>query len=248
MSLTGGLARPLRLGALLMGELIERIASGRWGEGELLPTEVELQAEFSVSRTALREGLKAVEDRGMISIRQGRGAVVQPVAAWNLLDPLVLSALIEYHPTPEIFEQVMATRMMIEPELARLAATSIGEAELDEMSSLLDLMAEELKDPDSFLEHDVQFHRLLAEAAPNLVARAIMASIEQPLRSSRRLTNTIPHALDQALRDHREIYECLRARDADAAALAMRAHLLWSEKQLLRRWRRRPRRTKTSRK
>jgi DNA-binding FadR family transcriptional regulator len=229
----------MRLGAVLMGELIRRIAAGHWAEGELLPTEVELQTEFSVSRTALREGLKAVEDRGMLAIRQGRGAVVQPVTAWNLLDPLVLSALIDHHPTPEIFEQVMATRMMIEPELARAAATAITDPQLDAMGNLLDQMADEVDDPDGYLELDVEFHRLVAEASPNLVARAIMASIEQPLRSSRRLTNTIPRALDKAQHDHRAIHERLLERDADGAAETMRQHLLWSEQQLLDRWRRR---------
>ena len=233
-----GLVRPLRLGAVLMGELIQRIATGRWPEGDLLPTEVELQAEFTVSRTALREGLKAVEDRGMISIRQGRGAVVQPVTRWNLLDPLVLSALIDHHPTPEIFEQVMATRMMIEPELARAAAAAITDAELDAIGNVLERMVEEVDDPDGYLELDVEFHRLVAEASANLVAGAIMASIEQPLRSSRRLTNTIPHALHRAQQDHRAIYLRLRNRDADGAAEAMRAHLLWSEQQLIDRWRR----------
>jgi DNA-binding FadR family transcriptional regulator len=227
----------MRLGAVLMAELIERIASGHWAEGELLPTEVELQAEFTVSRTALREGLKAVEDRGMISIRQGRGAVVQPVTAWNLLDPLVLSALIDHHPTPEIFEQVMAVRLMIEPELARSAAAAATE-QLDAMSNLLDRMDDEIGDPDAYLELDVEFHRLLAESSPNLVARGIMASIEQPLRSSRRLTNTLPHALDRAQREHRAIHERLRAGDGEGAAAAMREHLLRAERQLLDRWRR----------
>jgi DNA-binding FadR family transcriptional regulator len=81
---------------------------------------------------------------------------------------------------------------------------------------------------------------MIADASPNLLARAIMASIEQPLRSSRRLTNTIPRALDQAQRDHQQIYDRLRQRDADGAAQAMGDHLVWSEEQLLRRWRRRP--------
>lgn len=235
----GRLARPMRLGAVLMVELIERIASGHWSEGDLLPTEVELQTEFAVSRTALREGLKAVEDRGMISIRQGRGAVVQPVTGWNLLDPLVLSALIDHRPTPEIFEQLMAVRLMIEPELARGAATVITTAQVDAMSNLLELMADRVDDPDAYVDLDVEFHRLVADASPNLIARAIIGSIEQPLRSSRRLTNTIPHALDRAQHDHQAIHDRLRDRDPNGAAEAMREHLLWSERQLLDRWRRR---------
>ncbi|NUS00822.1 MAG: FadR family transcriptional regulator [Kribbellaceae bacterium] len=175
----------------------------------------------------------------MISIRQGRGAVVQPVTGWNLLDPLVLSALIDHRPTPEMFEQLMAVRLMIEPELARTAAAAITAAQLDAMGNLLELMADRVDDPEAYLDLDVEFHRLVADASPNLIARAILGSIEQPLRSSRRLTNTIPHALDRAQHDHHAIHDRLRDRDQDGAAESMRAHLLWSEHQLLDRWRQR---------
>jgi DNA-binding GntR family transcriptional regulator len=63
-----------------------------------------------------------------------------------------------------------------------------------------------------------------------------MAAIEQPLRSGRRLTNTIPHALEQAQGAHRRIYEHLRDGDAEGAATAMADHLTWSRRQLLSRW------------
>ncbi|WP_433892650.1 FadR/GntR family transcriptional regulator [Streptomyces sp. CA-111067] len=230
------IGRPPRLGVVLMAELVGRIADGRIPGGSLLPTEAELQEEFSVSRTALREGLKAVEERGMIEIRQGRGAVVRPTAEWNLLDQHVLTAMLDRHPTPEIFEQLMDVRMMLEPELARLAAHSMDEQELAAMRELLERSAGRLDDPDRFLEEDVRFHQLIVDASGNWIARAIMAKIEQPLRSGRRLTNTIPHALEQAQGAHLLIYQRLLAADAEGAGRAMTDHLSWSREQLLSRW------------
>lgn len=235
-SIAPSLARPQRLGALLMVEVISRIASGALPEGSLLPTETDLQAEFAISRTALREGLKAVEERRMIEIRQGRGAVVQPATEWNVLDPYVLAALLEHHPTPIIYQQLNSVRMMLEPELARLAAPAMTELDLDSMAELLDRMSGQHDQPEDFLENDVKFHRIVAVASENQIAQAIMGSIEQPLRSSRRLTNLLPRSLEQAQGAHQKIYLALRDRNAGAAASAMREHLQWSADQLLRRW------------
>ncbi|WP_433892660.1 FadR/GntR family transcriptional regulator [Streptomyces sp. CA-111067] len=234
----GGAAiiRPQRLGTVVMVEIIERIARGELPKGALLPTETELQTEFGVSRTALREGLKAVEERGMIAIRQGRGAVVLPVTEWNVLDPFVLTPLLDHHPTPEMYEQLNAFRMMLEPDMARLAAARISEQDLGRLAELLTVMATEFDDPDAFLEHDLLFHSVIADAAGNLLARAIMTGIEQPLRSSRRLTNRIPRSLEKAQESHSAIHRCLAGKDGEGAAAAMREHLSWSHDRLLGSW------------
>ena len=230
------LDRPQRFSDLVAAEVVRALARGDYATGERLPAEPQLQQAFGVSRTVLREALKFVESRGMLSIRPGSGAVVQPVAAWNLLDPLVLSAMLEHHPTPAAFEQLMSVRTMIEPELARAAAEVIGDDELDHLAQLLLEMADQVEDPEAFLQHDVEFHNLINRCSGNLIAYSIMTSIEQPLRSSRRLTNTIPHALDRAQDAHQLIYDQLRDRDPERAAEAMRAHLAWSRDQLLLRW------------
>jgi GntR family transcriptional regulator, galactonate operon transcriptional repressor len=230
------LDRPQRFGDLVAEEVVRSLARGDYAPGDRLPTEPQLQQAFGVSRTVLREALKFVESRGMLSIGPGRGAVVQPMAGWNLLDPLVLSAMLENYPTPEAFEQLMAVRSMIEPELARAAADLITTGELERLAELLVQMADELHDPEAFLQHDVEFHNVINRCSGNMVAHSIMAAIEQPLRSSRRLTNTIPHALDQAQDAHQHIYDQLLRRDSDQSAEAMRAHLAWSRDQLLLRW------------
>ena len=230
------LERPQRFGDVVAEEVVRLLARGDYQPGERLPPEPRMQESFGVSRTVLREALKFVESRGMIDVRQGRGAVVNSPARWNLLDPLVLSAMLENHPTPAAFEQLMAVRTMLEPELAREAAAAIGDADLERLEQLLDAMAREIGDPESFLQYDVEFHDVLTAAAGNVIAHSILSSIEQPLRSSRRLTNTIPHALDQAQYAHQQIFENLVRRDGEGAAQAMRDHLAWSRDHLLSRW------------
>lgn len=234
------LSKPQRFGDVVAEEVVRCLARGDYAPGDRLPTEPRLQESFGVSRTVLREALKFVEGRGMITIRQGRGAVVQPVTSWDLLDPLVLSAMLEHHPTPEAFEQLMTVRAMLEPDLARAAAARMGVDELDELQRLLNQMAHELDQPEAFLLHDVEFHDVINRSAGNLIALSIMNTIELPLRSSRRLTNSIPRALDQAQDAHQLIYDQLVARDPEGAAEAMRRHLSWSRDQLLLRWSRRP--------
>lgn len=228
--------RPQRFGDVVAEELVRSLARGDLAPGDRLPPEPQLQEEFAVSRTVLREALKFVESRGMISIRQGRGAIVQPTEAWNLLDPLVLSATLESHPTPEVFEHLMAVRALLEPELTKSAASRISDDDLRQLADLLDRMAGEVADPEQYLLHDVEFHEVINRNADNLIARSILSSIDLPLRTSRRLTNTIPDALAQAHQEHRTIYRLLEARDDDAAADAMRKHLARSRDQLLQRW------------
>lgn len=228
--------RPQRFGEVVAEEVVRSLARGDYAPGERLPTEPQMQESFGVSRTVLREALKFVESRGMVTIRQGRGAVVLPTAQWNLLDPVVLSATLENHSSPEFFEQLMAVRALLEPELTRSAAVLIGRDDLRQLAQLLERMATELGDPEDYLQHDVEFHAVINRNADNLLACSVMTSIEQPLRSSRRLTNTVPHALDQAQHDHETIYGYLLAHDGEAAAAAMRAHLARSRDALLLRW------------
>lgn len=228
--------RPQRFGDVVAEALVRSLARGDLQPGDRLPPEPQLQTDFGVSRTVLREALKFVESRGMISIRQGRGAVVKPTESWNLLDPLVLSATLETHPTPEVFEHLMAVRALLEPELTKSAASRIADEDLNLLADLLSRMAGEVTESEQYLLHDVEFHGVINRNAENLVARSILTSIEMPLRISRRLTNTIPDALVSAQQEHQRIFELLRSRDGDAAAEAMRTHLSRSRDQLLQRW------------
>ena len=100
------------------------------------------------------------------------------------------------------------------------------------MRSTIRAGAEYADDPDGYLEHDYEFHRLVTEASGNRIGRGIMASLEAPLRASRRVTSQLPGAFESAQGFHEAIFEAIADGDPDLARLAMRKHLLESRRML----------------
>ncbi len=98
-------ARPARLATVVVEELAARIIGGELPEGAVLPTEGTLGAEFGFSRTVLREGLKLLEERGLVRVEQGRGTTVQSRELWNLLDPTVLRIALQHDPETAVAGQ-----------------------------------------------------------------------------------------------------------------------------------------------
>jgi DNA-binding FadR family transcriptional regulator len=82
--------RPSRLANAVIERLLLRILDGEFQPGGDLPPEAALAQEFAVSRTILREALKALEEKRVLRIRHGRGTTVRPKNEWNILDPMVL--------------------------------------------------------------------------------------------------------------------------------------------------------------
>src|SRR5947207_11401845 len=82
--------RPGRFASVVVEELARHIIGGGFPEGHLLPRLPDLCAEFGFSRTVIREGVKVLEERGLVRVEQGRGTTVQSRERWNLLDPLVI--------------------------------------------------------------------------------------------------------------------------------------------------------------
>lgn len=218
----------MRLAEPVMSELLRQVASGRYRPGALLPREADLATEFQVSRTVIREAVQMLQQRGVLRVQQGRGTDVRPHDHWQLLDPAVLGARLEFEPGSGVFDDLAVVRIALESTMAAAAADAIGTGALTELRALLELMAGELDEPEAFAEHDIAFHDLVITASGNTVGRAIMTTIAEPLRSSRRVTGRLPGANARAHRFHEDIYACLEARYPDGAAAAMRAHLTWN--------------------
>lgn len=211
----------------VVGQVVEAIVGGGLAAGAKLPTEVELIRSFGVSRTVVREALKVLEEKGLIDVQHGRGAIVRPRGRWNVLDPDVLGADLDGPEARRILEELTRVRIALECEMAEQAALRATPGQVDAMARALAQGAHLIAAPDDFLAADLAFHDLIMEAAGNGIARAIMDSIREPLARSRRITNRIPGGIVRAQAFHEAILEQLRRRDPDGARSAMRDHLLW---------------------
>ncbi|MDX8034181.1 FadR/GntR family transcriptional regulator [Lentzea sp. BCCO 10_0856] len=203
--------------------LTRRIVSGDFEDGRA-PSELDISREFGVSRVVARETLKILASLDIVDVAQGRRVVVRPPAEWDYLSPL----LIEWMPAEivgELLQELDQMRVLLEPELAAMAATSITDETLDRLREELDRMAALEGDPNAYLEVDHEFHMEICRAADNRILDRIMYSARWLGTASRRITNEAPAALRKATADHTAIYEALVARDPAGARAAMRKHL-----------------------
>jgi len=203
--------------------LTRRIVSGGIEDGRA-PSELDISQEFGVSRVVARETLKMLASLDIVDVAQGRRVVVRPRAEWDYLSPLLIEWLPE-ETVNELLQELHQMRVLLEPELAAMAAASITDETLARLSDEVDRMSALEADPDAYLEVDHEFHMEICRAADNRILDRIMYSARWLGTASRRITNEGPAALRSATTDHTEIYEALVARDPARARAAMRKHL-----------------------
>lgn len=204
------------------------IIDGRLAAGDRLPIEKDLAVELGVSRSSLREGVRALSVMGVLETRQGAGTYV------TSLDPSLLLAamgfVVDLQNTKSA-ANLHSVRRILETEAAGLAARTITDLELETAQGWLDkseaAMGAGPIDHEAILECDIQFHRLIASCSGNPVLAALIEALaSQTVRG--RLWRAISDegAQHAALAEHRAILKALRDREPDRARLRMANHLL----------------------
>lgn len=222
-----------RLGVAVVADLVAAIVTGELTPGEVLPPEGVLSHQFGVSRTVIRESVKRIEEKGLVVVAQGRGTTVNPPNMWNVLDPVVLSAMVDHDDSLGVLDDLSVVRGSLEASMARAAA----ERQTPERSAALQAVYDEtlgrLDDVDAYNEADADFHYAIMEQSGNRLAANITRILFARARESSRFTGT-PGA-DQvhfAVDEHRAILDAVLAGDGEAAAQAMRDHIAkaWSRR------------------
>jgi DNA-binding FadR family transcriptional regulator len=218
--------RPARLPAVIVEELARRIVSGELAEGAVLPTEPALCEEFGFSRTSVREGLKLLQERGLVRVEQGRGTTVQPRGSWNMLDPVVLRIALAHDDDMSLLDDLIAVRRLLEAEMTRAAASRLTDAELTALAENLDRMAGDFDDYDRFRAADNAFHAIVMKASGNEVGLTIVRAIHAHAGVTPPLASAASRkALEQTVAEHRAIYEALVARDGHLAEARISEHI-----------------------
>lgn len=202
-------------------ELRRRIGDGLWSAGARVATERDLAAEFGAARNTVRRALSALVEEGLLIRQVGRGTFVRQArpATGNQL------ALRLREASPA---EIMEVRLVIEPQVAALAAARASTPELQAIEEALrhSLMAKGLAE---FEQWDARLHLALVSAARNpLLAdlcRAINEARNQPQWYSLKKRSVTPERRALYDRHHTAIVAAVRSRNAEAAAEAMREHL-----------------------
>jgi len=212
-----------RLYEQIVQQIEESITSGEIKEGDQLPAERELAQQFGVSRTAVREAVKTLREKGLLEAYPGRGTFITNGTARSIqqtLDRMIRGGQAEG--TAHLTE----VREILEPEIAALAAQRVDEEMLSAMREAIAVMDAARKDCEAFIEGDLDFHLALAEAAANPLILSLIDSIVGLLREQRTRTYFVEGGPERGQYHHRRILEAIEHRDAAGAREAMRAHLL----------------------
>ena len=226
-SATGKNFRPEPLHAAVARELMARVMTGQYNPGELLPVEPKLVSEFGVSRTVIREAVRSLNDKGIISVRQGSGMRVEPPDQWSYLDPVVLFELVKAGRSPTLFDELLEGRRILEVQLVGLAASKRTPEDVRGLADLLARMREHVRDPDpaEYNNLDLAFHDLIARAARNRLLLEAMRPISEITRVGRFYTVSVAGGLELSLRGHDDLYRAVVAQDAEEAQRAMLHHV-----------------------
>ena len=225
--------RPARFASVVVEEIAQQIISGTFAEGDVLPTEPALCEEFGFSRTVVREGLKLLEERGLVRVEQGRGTTVQPRSSWDLLDPVVLQIALAYDADMSLLDDLISVRRLLEREMAAQAASRLTDADLAELAELVDEMDRSYDDYDRFREYDNAFHAIIMRASGNEIGLTIVRVIHRHGGATAPLAAGASRAtLKRTVAEHREIVAALAARDGQLAGERISAHISarWAER------------------
>lgn len=195
------------------------IQDGLFVPGDKFPNESDLSEMLQVGRSTIREAIKILESRNVLKIRRGYGTYVcQNVGITK--DPFGFRFM---GPQKELSLDLCEMRMMLEPNIARLAAKNASEKDIAEIQKICDEVAELIQQGKNYGQKDMDFHTKIAESAGNMVITRVIPIICSGIETYIEVTNF--NRAGTAAVTHQQIVNAIRARDGDAAFDAMKQHI-----------------------
>lgn len=210
--------------------LLDYFTSGEVAPGTRLPPERQLAVSLGIGRSAVREALAALEILGIVDVRPGSGTYLRGAASELLPETLNWGLMLAAPRTQEL----IAVRGQLEIFAARLATTTITDAQLRQLGNHVQSMRDNLTGARTkFIEADLKFHLQIAQAAENQVLLDLLQSIRSLLRVwvERGLATEADAQL--ALDEHTRVYDAMVTRDPEAVEAAMRDHMTTASSRLV---------------
>jgi GntR family transcriptional repressor for pyruvate dehydrogenase complex len=221
-----------KLSQMISRELLTMIESGDFPAGSKLPTEMELAAQFGVSRIPVREALSVLRSAGLINSIQGGGSFVEERMGTTLLNNLRIE-----HDDAEWIRYLFEMRKILEPEAAYLAALRRTPEQLEQMKQALQWLEAELSDDTRIgMEADKEFHRTIFLATENPVMIQAMENLSSLYERAMKITLQSNLGLKKkrkaVYKEHEDILLAIEAEEPELAKIQCTIHLRNAEKKL----------------
>jgi len=198
------------------------ILTGELAPGDRLPPESDLAANLGLSRTSLREAVRALTVLGVVDTRQGDGSYITGLGPELLLGALGLAVDLQREDT---IPDLIAVRRILEPAATALAATRVTAVDLEQIRSYIrsDLDQDQVGD---YIELDWEFHHAIANASGNPLLAVLLDGLAAPtLRVRAWRGMSVPGILERTLSEHRAIADALEAHDPNLAFALATIHV-----------------------
>jgi DNA-binding FadR family transcriptional regulator len=203
--------------------LLDHIEQQEMKPGDFLPSEGQLATQFGVSRPIIREALRVLEAKDIVTVVNGKGAMVKPLT--NELLSMFFQRVARNRQGALV--ELMEVRRGIETQSAWLAAQRRTGDDVREMTDVVAGMGRHLQDPQHFVKLDAQFHLLVARAGKNLMLYHLVESIREPLEDTIReglQHRTTQEQFERVQSLHEQLAAAIAAADPEAAVAAMTRH------------------------
>jgi GntR family transcriptional repressor for pyruvate dehydrogenase complex len=218
----------------VIDQIKEMIVTGKLKKGDRLPPERDLVEQLQVSRTSIREAIRALQIIGLVECRQGGGNFIKESFENSLFEPLSIMFVLQNSKPEEILE----LRKIVEVETAALAAEKIEDYELKELGAIVEQL--KLSTDEAFNSKlDKEFHYKIAHASRNFLVVSVLSAVsslmDSFIKDAREMILKQNENKEVLIEHHEGVYKALLTRDRNKAAEAMRKHLdfvnayLWEE-------------------
>ncbi len=205
----------------IVGQIHGLIREGVLKPGDRLPPERELADRLHVSRSSLREAMRALELQGLLVSRPGAGTFVSS-ESMDALISIVASSLTQVR---DFLNDIFEVRHLLEPQIAALAAERATQDDIQRMVEALEAQEGQIASGETGVEGDTAFHFAMAQATQNWALVKVISTIADILQQSRDQSLQTPGRPQRSLASHRHILDMIQRRDAEGARSAMQYHI-----------------------
>ncbi len=210
----------------LSDDIVSYILNNHLEPNDKLPNESILAEKMGVGRSSIREAMKLLVSRNIVTIRQGSGTYIAS-SPGIINDPLGFTFI---ENKQKLAEDLLSVRFLLEPSIAGMAAANASEKDIEKISQLCKEVETLILSEKNHTEKDIEFHTAIAMSSKNLVVPRLIPVINSSIPLFIQLTNS--NLIQETIETHRDITEAIRNHDIIRAQDAMYLHLVYNRKRI----------------